>query len=225
MTRTSAWHSRLGGPYHDDTECNTGNNIERENRVAGRGGRPHCEECARIQARRQAPEPRATAKARLRSEAAIGVHRASDDEAGGARPLIAQRSAAGVAFSNPFQRVRRLISCELLGPRAVRRRARAALLQGGSCRRWGTLRWARRPTNVTRATGRARGSGRCCPRAPSALVDEIGTEAGVRGSARWIVARLAMQSAMVRRAHGCVSMGAPRPLRCVGSYSYRYFNR
>jgi hypothetical protein len=36
--KTGAWHSILSDVYHDDTECNTGNNIERENRRPGTGG-------------------------------------------------------------------------------------------------------------------------------------------------------------------------------------------
>ena len=53
MARASAWHSRLGGPYHDETRCDTGNNIEKENRVAGTGERAHCKECADWQAGRK----------------------------------------------------------------------------------------------------------------------------------------------------------------------------
>jgi hypothetical protein len=53
MSKTAAWHSKLGGPYHDDTECNTGNNIEKENWVAGQGGRAHCKDCAELQAARR----------------------------------------------------------------------------------------------------------------------------------------------------------------------------
>lgn len=33
--------------HHDDTRCKTGNNIETENRRAGAGGRPLCEDCQR----------------------------------------------------------------------------------------------------------------------------------------------------------------------------------
>jgi hypothetical protein len=56
MSKTTAWHSRLGGPYHNDTRYNTGNNIEKGNRVPGTGGRPHCEECADWQAGRKGSE-------------------------------------------------------------------------------------------------------------------------------------------------------------------------
>ena len=43
--KTSAWHSIKGLVYHDNTSCNTGNNIERENRREGTGGKPKCDEC------------------------------------------------------------------------------------------------------------------------------------------------------------------------------------
>jgi hypothetical protein len=49
MAKTSAWHSKLPNDpfvYHNDTDCNTGNNIEEENRVEGTGNRPLCKECA-----------------------------------------------------------------------------------------------------------------------------------------------------------------------------------
>ncbi len=49
MGKVSAWHSKLPNDpkvYHDNTECNTGNNIEKENRTSGTGGRPQCKECA-----------------------------------------------------------------------------------------------------------------------------------------------------------------------------------
>lgn len=53
MTKTGAWHSILSDVYHDDTECNTGNNIERENRRTGTGNKRHRSECAEIQGRRR----------------------------------------------------------------------------------------------------------------------------------------------------------------------------
>jgi hypothetical protein len=54
MSKTSPWHSKLEegtswGVYHDDTDCNTGNNIEDENRREGTGGLMHCSECAGLQ--------------------------------------------------------------------------------------------------------------------------------------------------------------------------------
>ena len=48
MTVVSPWHSVLSGVHHNNTECNTGNNIEAENRRSGTGGKPLCAECARL---------------------------------------------------------------------------------------------------------------------------------------------------------------------------------
>ncbi len=46
--RRSPWHSVKQSVHHDNTECNTGNNIERENLRQGTGGKPLCKECARL---------------------------------------------------------------------------------------------------------------------------------------------------------------------------------
>ena len=43
MAKTSPWHSILAKVHHNNTSCNTGNNIERENRRAGKGGKPLCQ--------------------------------------------------------------------------------------------------------------------------------------------------------------------------------------
>ena len=40
-----AWHSVKSTVHHVCTNCNTGNNIETENRKPGTGGKPMCEEC------------------------------------------------------------------------------------------------------------------------------------------------------------------------------------
>lgn len=48
MAKTNPWHSKLSSVYHNNTSCITGNNIEKENVVAGMGGRPLCKECARL---------------------------------------------------------------------------------------------------------------------------------------------------------------------------------
>lgn len=45
MAKRSPWHSRLQDVYHNDTECNTGNNIERENLQSGKGDNRLCREC------------------------------------------------------------------------------------------------------------------------------------------------------------------------------------
>jgi hypothetical protein len=34
--------------YHDNDKCIEGNNIERENKMYGIGGRPQCDLCARL---------------------------------------------------------------------------------------------------------------------------------------------------------------------------------
>ena len=47
MPRTTrTWHSIKSGVHHNNTNCNTGNNIERENVRLGTGGKPLCSECA-----------------------------------------------------------------------------------------------------------------------------------------------------------------------------------
>ncbi len=48
MARTAAWHSIKQGVHHNNTDCNTGNNIERENIRPGTGGKPLCQECSRL---------------------------------------------------------------------------------------------------------------------------------------------------------------------------------
>ncbi len=44
--KRSTWHSIKQPVHHNDTDCNTGNNIERENIRSGTGGKPLCKECA-----------------------------------------------------------------------------------------------------------------------------------------------------------------------------------
>jgi hypothetical protein len=34
--------------YHDNDKCQTRDNIQPENRVPGTGGRPKCQECAKL---------------------------------------------------------------------------------------------------------------------------------------------------------------------------------
>ena len=48
MSKVGPWHSvKPNTPqvYHNETQCKTGNNIERENRREGTGGRQLCKEC------------------------------------------------------------------------------------------------------------------------------------------------------------------------------------
>jgi hypothetical protein len=46
MPMKPAWNSIKQSVHHKNTECNTGNNIERENLRSGNGGKPLCKECA-----------------------------------------------------------------------------------------------------------------------------------------------------------------------------------
>jgi hypothetical protein len=45
MPTKDPWHSIKEDVHHNNTECNTGNNIERENLRQGTGGKPLCKEC------------------------------------------------------------------------------------------------------------------------------------------------------------------------------------
>lgn len=46
--KKSPWHSIKQTVHHNDTNCNTGNNIEPENLRQGTGNKPLCAECARL---------------------------------------------------------------------------------------------------------------------------------------------------------------------------------
>jgi hypothetical protein len=50
MAKKTPWHSTEPDTkvYHDNDECNTGNNIERENLAKGKGDRRECKECKRL---------------------------------------------------------------------------------------------------------------------------------------------------------------------------------
>ena len=48
MAKKSPWHSIKRDVYHNNTDCNTGNNIERENIRSGTGGKRLCKECAKV---------------------------------------------------------------------------------------------------------------------------------------------------------------------------------
>lgn len=45
MPQKSPWHSIKQPVHHNNTNCNTGNNIETENLRQGTGGKPLCKEC------------------------------------------------------------------------------------------------------------------------------------------------------------------------------------
>ncbi len=46
--KTSPWNSKKQGIHHNNTNCNTGNNIQSENYQTGTGGKPLCQECANL---------------------------------------------------------------------------------------------------------------------------------------------------------------------------------
>lgn len=48
QVKSSPWHSILSDRHHNNTNCNTGNNIERENRREGTGNKPLCQECTNL---------------------------------------------------------------------------------------------------------------------------------------------------------------------------------
>jgi len=48
MATTSPWHSIKQHVHHNNTNCNTGNNIEKENHKNGTGDKPICEECKKL---------------------------------------------------------------------------------------------------------------------------------------------------------------------------------
>ena len=48
MAQVSPWHAINSDVYHDCTNCNTGNNIETENKKSGTGGKSRCNECKEL---------------------------------------------------------------------------------------------------------------------------------------------------------------------------------
>lgn len=51
MAKVAAFHSKKESArkvYHNNSSCTEGNNIEKENRVSGTGGRPLCNHCDRL---------------------------------------------------------------------------------------------------------------------------------------------------------------------------------
>lgn len=45
MAKISPWHSIKQDVHHDNTNCNAGNNIEKENLRQGTGNKRLCDEC------------------------------------------------------------------------------------------------------------------------------------------------------------------------------------
>jgi hypothetical protein len=51
MAKVPPFHSKKTGDpevYHDNDRCTEGNNIEKENRVLGTGGRRRCKRCTEL---------------------------------------------------------------------------------------------------------------------------------------------------------------------------------
>ena len=50
MAKRSPWHSKCeeDGPYHDESTCDVGNNIEARCLAQGTGGRRKCKRCIEI---------------------------------------------------------------------------------------------------------------------------------------------------------------------------------
>lgn len=53
MAVTNPWHSTKSSVHHNNTDCDTGNNIEKENLRQGDGGKPLCDECKRLAGQRR----------------------------------------------------------------------------------------------------------------------------------------------------------------------------
>ena len=53
MPRVAIWHSVKADVHHNNTNCNAGNNIERENVRHGSSGKPLCKECRGLNAQEQ----------------------------------------------------------------------------------------------------------------------------------------------------------------------------
>ena len=48
MPKKDPWHSTKQNVHHNNSNCNTGNNIERENLKQGTGNKPLCSECEKL---------------------------------------------------------------------------------------------------------------------------------------------------------------------------------
>lgn len=46
MAKVSAFHSVKQNVHHNNSSCTEGNNIEKENKREGTGGKPLCKHCA-----------------------------------------------------------------------------------------------------------------------------------------------------------------------------------
>ncbi len=48
MAKVAPFHSIKQDVHHDNTACTEGNNIEKENRRSGTGGKPKCQHCQKL---------------------------------------------------------------------------------------------------------------------------------------------------------------------------------
>ena len=48
MPKAAAWHSIKEHHHHDNTKCGPGSEIPSHNRVSGTGGKPLCQDCAKL---------------------------------------------------------------------------------------------------------------------------------------------------------------------------------
>ena len=48
MAKVAPFHSIKQDVHHDNSSCTEGNNIEKENRREGTGGKPKCKNCQKL---------------------------------------------------------------------------------------------------------------------------------------------------------------------------------
>lgn len=48
MPQTAAWHSIKEHVHHNNTKCGPGSEIPAHNRLPGTGGKPICQDCAKL---------------------------------------------------------------------------------------------------------------------------------------------------------------------------------
>ena len=48
MSKVAAFHSIKQNVHHNNSKCTECNNIERENRRTGTGGKPLCQHCSKL---------------------------------------------------------------------------------------------------------------------------------------------------------------------------------
>jgi hypothetical protein len=51
MPKVAAFHSKDRPHYHNNSKCGPGSEIPAHNRVAGTGGKPLCDDCAKLNAK------------------------------------------------------------------------------------------------------------------------------------------------------------------------------